>query len=61
MKTEIKKWVYSKTLWINIITLIALILQNYYGFILNPEEQAAIIIFINLILRAVTNKGLSLK
>lgn len=61
MKTEIKKWVYSKTLWINIIALIALILQNYYGFILNPEEQAAIIIFINLILRAVTNKGLSLK
>ena len=45
----------SKTLWVNTIALIALILQGQFGFVIEPEEQTAIIIVANLILRAFTN------
>ena len=53
-----KKWYLSKTFWINAIALIALLVQNSYGFVISPEEQGAIIVVINLILRAVTKEGL---
>ena len=44
----------SKTLWVNAIALVAIILQSFTGFIIDPESQAAILIVINLVLRAVT-------
>ena len=49
----------SKTLWVNTLALIALILQGQFGFVIGPEEQAAIIIVANLILRAFTNTGIT--
>lgn len=49
-----KQWYASKTLWINIIALVAIILQGFTGFIINPQDQAAILVVINLILRVVT-------
>jgi len=55
-----KVWYKSKVLWVNIIALIALMAQMAYGFVIAPEEQAAIIIVINLILRAATGSGLTL-
>jgi len=55
-----KKWYLSKTLWINVIALAAMLIQSYYGFIIGAEEQAAIIVVANLILRAVTGEGLRL-
>lgn len=58
---ETKPWWRSKTIWVNLIALIALIAQGMFGFVISVEEQAAIIIFINLILRAITNEGLALK
>ena len=48
----------SKTLWINIVALLAIIAQIQFGFIIHPEEQAALVIVINLILRLVTNTAL---
>jgi len=60
-KMELKVWYKSKTLWTNIIALIALLVQAQYGFIILPEEQIAILAVINLILRGLTGSGLQLK
>ena len=48
----------SKTIIANFIALIALIVQAQFGFIIDAEEQAAIIIVINLILRIFTRQPL---
>lgn len=49
-----KQWYESKTMWLNLIALVALFLQSQFGFIIDPEAQAAILIVINLVLRAIT-------
>jgi uncharacterized membrane protein len=55
---EKKKWYASKTLWVNFIALVALLLQSQIGFELTSEETAAILTIINLILRAITGQPL---
>ena len=52
------KVIRSKTIWVNAIALIAIIAQSATGFVIAAADQAAIIVFINLILRTVTNEGL---
>lgn len=55
-----KKWFYSKTVWINIIAAIAGAIQLGTGTAwIDVEAQAAIIVVINLILRMATNQGLT--
>jgi len=49
-----KQWYSSKTLWVNAIALVAILVQGFTGFIIDPEAQAAILVVINLVLRAVT-------
>jgi hypothetical protein len=49
-----KQWYSSKTLWVNAIALVAILVQGFTGFIIDPEAQAAILVVINIILRAVT-------
>jgi hypothetical protein len=56
----VKKWYLSKTLWVNIVALAAMIIQANYGFVIAIEEQAAIIVIVNLVLRAITKEGLEL-
>ena len=46
----------SKTFWVNLIALIALIVQTQTGFVITPEEQTAIVVVINMILRLVTKE-----
>ena len=61
MTDEVKKvWWKSKTLWVNVIAMVAMIVQSQYGFLIAVEEQAAIIVVLNLILRAITKTGLEL-
>ena len=55
---EGKKWYKSRTLWVNAIMLVALMAQVMNGFIIAPEEQGAIIIVVNLVLRAMTKEAL---
>lgn len=55
---DTKKFWESKTLWVNIIAMVALVIQAKYGFIIAPEEQAAGLVLINLVLRAITKKPL---
>ncbi|MGE4545824.1 MAG: hypothetical protein AB7D06_17165 [Pedobacter sp.] len=54
-----KAFYLSKTFWLNVLAIVALILQSYTEFVLSPEAQVAILGLINLILRAVTNEPLS--
>lgn len=54
-----KKWIKSKTLWMNVIAIAAIILQAEYGFVVSPELELAVLAGINLILRKYTNEGLS--
>lgn len=56
-----KNIVYSKTMWANILAMVALLLQFRYGFVISPEEQAAILAVINMLLRLITQEKLSLK
>lgn len=60
MAEEIKKFWRSKTLWVNMIALVAMVVQAKYGFIIALEEQAAILVIANLVLRALTKEGLEL-
>lgn len=57
---EMKKhWWASKTVWVNGLIAVGVIIQAATGVAwLDAEAQAAIIVVINLILRVVTNSGL---
>ena len=52
-----KKFYTSKTLWVNLIALVAIILQLATGKeAFNLEAQASLLAVINLILRLLTNR-----
>lgn len=55
---EKKEWYKSKTVWINVIMLVALLAQTQTGFVVSADEQMGILAVINLILRIVTTQGL---
>lgn len=46
----------SKTLWINLIGIIVMVVQAYTGFVCSPEIQAMALGVINMILRAITKQ-----
>jgi len=54
-----KRWYTSKTLWLNLLAIIALVAQAEGGYILDAEAQAVILAIINLALRIITKQGLS--
>ncbi len=56
-----KEWYHSKTIWVNIIAMIVILIQAYAGFVVSAEEQAAVIVIINLLLRAITKTQLETK
>ncbi|MCX8070224.1 MAG: hypothetical protein N2738_06945 [Thermodesulfovibrionales bacterium] len=56
-----KRWFLSKTIWVNAIALIALILQNKFGYVLSTDEQIAILAVINMIIRFLTKQPLVLR
>ncbi|MCF6265244.1 MAG: hypothetical protein L3J57_01710 [Desulfuromusa sp.] len=49
----------SKTLWLNVIAIAAMLGQSYTGFVIGPEYQASALGVINLVLRAVTKVPLN--
>lgn len=53
-----KRWYTSKTLWINLIAVIALLVQSYTSFVISPEIQTAALALINFVLRLVTKQPL---
>jgi len=54
-----KEFFYSKTFWVNVIALVAIVLQSYTDFIIAPEAQASILVLINLVLRAITGEEIT--
>lgn len=60
-ESGVKPWYYSKTLWLDILALAAIIVQLKTGFVVDPAEQLAIITIANLILRLITGKELKIK
>ena len=54
-----KPWYLSKTLWLNILAMVAIIVQARYGFVFAVEEQIAVITVANLVLRIFTDKELT--
>ena len=55
----IKPWWQSKTLRVNLVLMVALIVQGQFGFVIDAAEQAAVIIVLNMLLRAITRTGLT--
>lgn len=55
-----KSWYTSKTLWVNAIAIVAIVVQGVTGKeILNIELQATILAGINMVLRLVTKSAVT--
>jgi hypothetical protein len=59
---ENKEFWKSRTLWVNFIAIVGIVLNSIYGIDLDAETQAAlatsILAVINIILRLLTNQGI---
>jgi uncharacterized membrane protein len=54
-----KTWYLSKTLWVNVISIVAIIAQGLYGKeIFSAELQVMLLSLVNIALRAITTEGL---
>lgn len=57
---EVKKWWTSKTIWVNVVAIIAVVLNSLYGVEFSAEVQATIatsvLAVVNLILRIITKE-----
>jgi hypothetical protein len=52
-----KKWYLSKTIWVNVIALIASILQSYATNItISATDQVFLLTVLNVLLRAITHE-----
>lgn len=51
----------SKTLWVNAIALVALVVQTQTGMVIDPSAQVAILGFVNVILRTITKDAVTWK
>lgn len=56
---DVKQWWQSKTLWVNGIAVLAVVIQSHTGFVLDIEAQATILAAINIILRFITRQPLN--
>jgi len=55
-----KKWYKSKTLWINVLAIAGMIAEYCLTQkIYSPETHALVLAVINLLLRLMTNQGVS--
>ncbi len=53
-----KKWYTSKTLWVNILALGAMVLQHINGYVFSQEAQLAVLGVLNIFLRFQTETGI---
>ena len=54
MNTETKTFLTSKTLWVNVVWILAGIMRAQFGYSMSPEIEAAVLGGINMVLRFVT-------
>ena len=48
----------SKTLWVNVLAIAAIIAQGQFGYKISPETQVSILALVNLVLRAITKEAI---
>lgn len=46
----------SKTIWVNFLAIIALVVQKKFGFVIDESIQIEILGFINILLRTITKE-----
>jgi hypothetical protein len=51
-----KKFWTSKTLWVNVLGIVALGVQSYMGYVIPPEQQGLILLGLNGLLRLFTKE-----
>ena len=51
-----KKWIKSKTLWVNAIAIVGIIVRSEMGYTFTPEAELIILGAINMILRVITKE-----
>lgn len=51
----------SKTLWVNLLAIIAFFVQQRYGFVMDETTQTQILFGVNMLLRLVTKDPVSWK
>jgi len=56
-----KKFWASKTFWVNILALAALIAQSQFNFKISPEVQVSILAGVNMVLRIITKEPIAWK
>lgn len=54
-----KKFWKSKMFWVNLIAIIAIIIQSQTGEVVSLEVQASALAIVNLLLRAITNQPIT--
>ena len=55
-----KKWYASKTLWINLLAMIAIVIQRQFEVdILDEEMQGSLLILIDVFLRCITKEPIN--
>lgn len=57
----VKRVFQSKTIWVNVLALIALFVQEKYGFVVSEELQMQLLTLINIALRFVTHEKIAWK
>ena len=57
---KLKPWYRSRTMWLNILGIVAFISQEQFGFVISPELQGLILFTLNLLLRLDTQSGIAL-
>ena len=51
-----KKWYKSKMFWVNLIALVSVLMQIYFGKVIQPEMQITILGVLNMVLRFITKE-----
>jgi hypothetical protein len=55
-ENPVKSIFLSKTIWLNLLAIVALVLQKKFGFVIDEALQIEILGFINIALRMITKE-----
>lgn len=51
-----KSWFKSKTLWVNVLSIVTIVAGSEFGYVITPETQVYILSAVNFALRFVTSE-----
>lgn len=55
-----KQWYRSRTIWVNLISIVAILIQTKTGYFIGPDIQSGVLGAINLVLRIYTHKEIGI-